>query len=149
MQGHPVWLASVSCRRGDRLLASTDWRDRFDWAVGRLRSVVLRGVGDETRERLFRMNVTLCLHRAVSDAELEGFPAGWKCSPGGLAGGPVEILWSKGVVESPSCRPCENPRWDTRLEPDRPDLALPIDCGRCGPCLARKHIAETGLLPAM
>lgn len=136
MSGRPVWLASVSRRSaGGRLLATSEWRGRFDRAY-RLMRMHLRAVGDDSRERLFRMNVTLCLHRAVSDAELACFPAGWEKTLGALAGGPVEVLWSKGLAPSESCLPCHAPGHEL-LDPNRPDLWVPADCGRCPPCRAR------------
>ena len=103
---------------------------------------VLDGVGNEEKERLFRMNITLCMHRACTYDEVAGLPHNWQVALSGMAGGPVEVIWSKNVSESPSAKPCEKPEHilpDTR----RVDLWLPGDCGKCGPCLARAEIQRT------
>jgi hypothetical protein len=100
---------------------------------------LMEGVGDEARQRLFRMNVTTCLHRAATDAEVATLPESFHTSPAiGLAGGPVEVLWET-VPGKPSTKPCEHP---TRalVIPDRPDLWVPVDCERCEPCRARAEI---------
>jgi hypothetical protein len=108
---------------------------RLDRATKLLHSVV-RDVGDPSVERLFRMNATLCLHRAATPEEVAGLPRSWVEDRPALAGGPVEIYWAKGVEHAESCKPCHAP---TRyvIEPSRPDLWVPLDCGRCPPCLAR------------
>lgn len=105
-----------------------------------LRTVALRGVGDDSKERLFRMNVTLCMHRACTEAEVAGLPAWWHEALSGMAGGPVEVLWSKNVTDSPSSAPCENPEHVPSMC-GRPDLWIPCDCGQCAPCKARAQIA--------
>jgi hypothetical protein len=103
----------------------------------------LKGVGDPKRERLFRMNVTLCLHRVTTDAEAEYLRVLTFGEADGLAGGPVEVIWSRGLALSDSCRPCEHPG---RMLPDprRPDLWIPTDCAECGPCRARAACALGG-----
>src|SRR5688572_27054749 len=102
MSGRPVWLASVS-RRADVTLRgglipprpTTRWSPREHREAREILWRVLEGVGDPARWRLFRMQVTVCLHRAVSDAELAALPRSW-AGPGGtaLAGGPVQVLES-------------------------------------------------------
>lgn len=106
-------------------------RDGFD----RLRRV-LGPVGDTSRERGFRMNLTLCLHRAVSDEELRRLDV--TCMrPTHLAGGPVEVLWETepGV---PSTQPCRAPRMTTLLPGSR--VLVPMDCGECDTCRARAAV---------
>jgi hypothetical protein len=105
-----------------------------------LRTKALGGIGDERRERFFRMCVTACLHRGLTDAELAGLPASWHQAPAiDIAGGPVEVLWSKGIPDVLSARPCDHP---TRkpFDPRRraTELWIPLDCGACPSCVARK-----------
>jgi len=105
----------------------------------RLLRRLLDGVGDTTRERLFRMNVTLCLHRAATDAEVTAQPPWFLQAPGyGLAGGPVEVL-SETVPGSPSTRPCIAPSRHV-LEAGNPHAWIPVDCGQCEPCHARDRL---------
>lgn len=103
-----------------------------------LRGALLR-VGDTSRERLFRMNITYCLHRAATDAEVLGQDEHFRCeAPTGLAGGPIEIL-SETEPGAASTRPCIAP---TKHHIDRdPLLWVPIDCGACEPCRARARVA--------
>lgn len=134
MDGQPVWLASLSRRdRKGKIIATEHWARSMRYH--RMLRTVLEGVGDQTRERLFRMNVTLCLHRACTDKEVRGLPDSWQKDLSGMAGGPLEVLWSS-VQTSPSCLPCENPE-QIIIDKSRKDLWVPGDCGKCGPCLAR------------
>lgn len=141
MDGVPVYLASLS--RKEPLIGRVLTTGR--WSHGQLRDGIrlLRGIvagrGDVTRERIFRMNATLCLHRALNAAEIAALPAyfheGEACD---IAGGPVAVLWEN-VPGRPSTKPCHKP--GKRLVDIRnPDLWLPEDCGRCPPCLARAAI---------
>jgi hypothetical protein len=60
-----VWLASVSLRdkRGD-IIGTEKWTPRhWRYAEDTLKNHALRGAGDDTRERMFRMRITLCLYR--------------------------------------------------------------------------------------
>lgn len=91
------------------------------------------------------MNITLCLHRALSDAEVAGLPPGWQGLPGGLAGGPVEVLDSRGIpADLEAAKPCHNPGHVVEF-PDRPDLWIPEDCRKCPPCIARAAIERQTL----
>lgn len=107
-------------------------------AENALYNVLLR-VGDKNRERMFRMNITLCLHRACSEAEKAKLPSYFNDAPGGLAGGPVELIFTKGLPARPAALPCENPTHHP-IDPRRPDLWFPLDCGKCEPCKARAAI---------
>ncbi len=98
----------------------------------------LDGVGDVTRQRLFRMPITLCLHRVLTDEEVAGLPGGECVTAEHLAGGPLEVLWET-VPGSLSTKPCERPG-RKQLDPFRPDLWLIQECGRCPPCEARARI---------
>lgn len=137
-----MWLASLSKhdQRG-RIIGTGDWC----WRTRELREAeqelrrALEGVGDPSMERLFRMNITLCLHRAVSAEEAARLPAEWDEAPGGLAGGPIEVLWQHGVPDLPQTKPCEAPTREV-IDASRPDLWLPGDCGICAPCLGRAAI---------
>lgn len=140
MEGRPVWLASVACRDGrGELVATGDWpadaRTRADEILTRL----LAGVGDESREVVFRMNITLCRHRGLTDEEEASLGADFHDAPAtDTAGCSVETIWRKGV-DSPASLPCENPG---RVVADRsrPDLWLPEPCGVCGPCIDRERV---------
>lgn len=105
-----------------------------------LRFDALGGIGDQSRERFFRMCITACLHRGIRDDELRLIPAWWHDAEAvDIAGGPVEVLWSKGVPEIASAMPCHNPG-KRLLDPFRPDLWFPVDCGECEPCVARANV---------
>lgn len=97
---------------------------------------VLGPLGDKSKERHFRMNATLCIHRALSAAEVAQLPDEFTCAPAlDIAGGPVAILWEseEGAI---STRPCANPE-HMILDPKQPELWVPIDCGKCPSCVAR------------
>ena len=143
MDGEPVWLCSVSHRspRTGKIVGTFDWHKHdFRFAEG-LAHQALTGVGDFTRERAFRMNITFCIHRAVSEAEKAMLPPAWGQAAGGMAGGPVQVLWSRGIEHKCASMPCHNPG-HLVLNDLRPDLWVPSDCGTCGPCIARKAIAS-------
>lgn len=139
MDGQPVWLASVSVARDGRTVGAADLDDAARDLVKALLWEVMDGAGDESRQRLFRMNVTTCLHRAARADEVARVPAYFHtCEAVGLAGGPVAVLWET-VPGKPSTKPCENPRRQIAI-PSRPDLWIPGDCGDCEPCRARAAI---------
>lgn len=147
MGGQPVWLASVSRRSviTDRFVPVVRWTPDQMSEARHLMEQALRGVGDKSRQRRFRMNVTLCLHRALTDEEVALLPGGCAFTPVNLAGGPVEVLWET-VPGGESTNPCRNPtRQPFPGEPFDPDLWLPIDCGKCPPCLARKRYEEEAI----
>ena len=142
MEGRPVWLASYSVKDPEgEIVATGDWTpEQLAEGEKQIRKA-LRRIGDENRERCFRMNVTLCVHRAASDEEIESLPRSWHEDLAGIAGGPVEVLWSRGCRESASSQPCENPGHKVLYSP-RPDLWIPEDCGECPPCLARLELCK-------
>src|SRR5262245_37898311 len=140
MDGDPVYLASLS--RWSVLTNNTvlvpNWpKPWLKEGIDILRSTI-GPLGDKKRERVFRMNLTLCLHRALRPEEVARLPASfWALPQGGLAGGPVEILWEN-VKGALSTQPCQRPH--KRIIPQHAhDLNgwIPIDCGRCPSCLAR------------
>jgi hypothetical protein len=144
MRGQPVWLASISRHSplsNKKIMATVLWtRPVRDASAALLRRLV-GPAGDATRERLFRMNVTMCLHRALTDEEVDSLPPSFHTDPPtDLAGGPVEVLWES-EPGWPSTRPCQRP---TRhlLNPREPLLWLPIDCGDCEPCRARAALVS-------
>lgn len=108
----------------------------------RLLRQLLSGRGDERWVRFFRMNLTYCLHRGLSDAEIAMLPSRWHQAPAvHIAGGPVEVFWSRGVAPGVvSCDPCHGPGRRYLSE----KIWLPVDCGACPPCLARAEIERTG-----
>src|SRR5215471_9484725 len=147
MAGRPVWLASIS--RPSQLsrgrLATPLWSAETMAASWALLRRLVGPCGDPSRERIFRMQITTCLHRAASDDDLARVPA-WFCSarPIDLAGGPVEILFET-EPGLPSTHPCHNPT-KIPLDPRNPLLWFPDDCGTCEPCLARAaHNGRLGL----
>lgn len=102
---------------------------------------VLAGAGDTRYERLFRMQITLCLHRALTADEISILPSYFHTDPAvDLAGGPVEILretepgWE-------TTKPCHQPVRHS-LDPRDPLLWFPLDCGDCPPCLARQALDD-------
>jgi len=104
----------------------------------RMLNRLLLGVGDPRWGRFFRMNLTYCLHRGVSDNELASVNCEWGDVPAkDIAGGPVEVFWSKGIpLGMVSADPCHNPIRQYALG----DIWLPLDCGNCPPCQARAAI---------
>lgn len=104
----------------------------------RVIDLALYGLGDSSRERAFRMNVTLCRHRACTDAEIAEF--GGDTTAIDLAGAPIEHLWAKGFTPGPSSMPCAKPG-HRPLSSGDPELWIPIDCGKCESCLARASCA--------
>jgi hypothetical protein len=149
MRGAPVWLASLSRRSpltGGRLATPLWSPELMDTSIELLHRV-LDGAGMPERERIFRMQVTVCIHRALNDAELQQLPDYfWQDDATDLAGGPVEILFESepGLA---STRPCDNP---TRIPLDarQPLLWFPGDCGDCAPCRARAKLSSDGVAPA-
>lgn len=162
-----MWLASLSLWDAPHVMRPADVWTEEQRAVGlRILECALLGVGDRSRERLFRMCATLCLHRGLSDDELERLPgpAGCKIGRGrSLAGGPVQVYYSRGTPPGLlSCEPCERvgeeelrnylmiPGGATLVDrqgrkirdiaDNRFPVWLPVDCGACGPCLARAAI---------
>lgn len=107
---------------------------------------VLAGAGNPARERVFRMCITLCMHRAVREDELTQIPAWWhEADAVDIAGGPLEVLESRGVPDLPSAMPCYSPGRHPFTR-KRPDLWIPVDCGACPPCIARKAVRTRGPL---
>ncbi len=141
MGGWPVWLASASLHdKTGRTRPAKDWDAPTTARVSETISVLLDGVGDEEHEREFRMCVTLCRHRALTDAEFEALPGWWhEADAVDIAGGPVEVLWSRNVPSTPGTEPCVNPGKE-RLPGGR--LWLPVDCGACAPCQARAEVRD-------
>lgn len=124
------------------------WTPRQMRHARRLLDQVLEGAGNPSRERVFRMCITLCMHRAVRDDELAQIPDWWhQADAVDIAGGPLEVLESCGVPDIPSAMPCYSPGRRT-FDCNRPDLWIPVDCGVCPPCMARKAVRTRGPLTA-
>lgn len=138
MDGEPVWLASLSRWNRDGSLATSRWGPaQIDSGTNALRKM-LGECGDPSKERVFRMQLTLCIHRAANAAEKAALPEWFWSDPGiGIAGGPIEVLWES-VPGKPSTRPCEN-AGRTWIDRER-EIWLPVDCGKCEPCHARALI---------
>lgn len=141
-----MWLASMSLSKPNgEIVGAKLWCNDGVIHDGKLRKPievlheVLDGVGQPDRERLFRMNITLCLHRGATPEEVAGLPASWHEDASGMAGGPVEVLWERGVKALGSAMPCESPGRKV-VVPGRLDLWVPDDCGRCVSCLARQAV---------
>lgn len=145
-----VWMAFVGVRdMMDRVIATDSWSDHRRACLLDLLRRALSGVGDETRERLFRMQPALCLERALTPAESAEIPAERQALKAAhIFGGPVELFSS--FVDVTAGNPCEKPtRQYHRRQQKRggfgsieTDLWVPIDCGECPPCLAREKIRE-------
>jgi len=149
-----VWLASVSWHHQYLgLVPNTRWSEAR-WSIAKeLLNRVLDGVGDVDCYRLFRMNVTACQHRALTDAEIEGLSTDWQDAPAiDQAGVLVEVLETKGLPSGLglTAEPCRDPRKQflpeaasptaTDHSPFAEDLWIPIGCGKCDSCLAREAI---------
>ena len=132
-----MWLASASLRGRDGKIVGTErWTPEMFDRVSAGLDVLLDGVGDVDRQREFRMCITLCRHRALTEGEFKLLPVWWHDAPAvDIAGGPVEVRWHRGIPERPSTQPCVAPGKE-RLSVG---LWLPVDCGRCEPCLARER----------
>lgn len=142
MAGRPVWLASLSMYDHGVVIPAERWGEIQIERGERLLKRVLKGVGDESRERLFRMCTTMCRHRGLTAAEEASLSPEWKAAaPIHLAGGPLHVYWSKGIPDIPSTHPCHNPGRELL----GPGTYLPIDCGKCPPCLARIDTHERAL----
>lgn len=140
MNGQPVWLASISRIRPNwKTLYVPEWSESQRREAERQLRKMVEGVGNTSRERLFRMNVTLCLHRAATKDEVSDQQEWFMTCPGsGLAGGPVEVIFET-EIGSESTRPCKTPRKRV-IEPENPHGWIPIDCGSCEPCIARQRV---------
>lgn len=138
MQGWPVWLASVTLRdEQNRIRPTETWNDEDRERASASLELALTGLGDESRQRQFRMCSTMCRHRAVTPAEADHLPESWWSEAArDIAGGPVELLWERGLPPSPGSRPCEHPSW-MAIDRRDPRLKFPIDCGECEPCRVR------------
>jgi hypothetical protein len=141
MTGVPVYLASLSRRSlvTNAIIATDVWSPQTMADSIALLRRTLGPSGDAERERVFRMQVTLCIHRALTPDEVTRLPASFHTAEAvDLAGGPVEVI-SETEEGWPSTRPCHNP---TRkpLSPGNPWLWYPEDCGDCPPCVARASL---------
>jgi|GEM_PF-3279334 len=137
--GRPVWLASASFRNRRGIIATGDWSEEQRRRAKQALENVLAGAGNPAHQRLFRMNVTLCLHRALSERETARLPETFYDAGGGLAGGPLEILEERGMPDLPRGKPCEKPR-RKHIDSSRPEFWIPEDCGICAPCRDRAQI---------
>jgi len=139
MNGRPVWLASVSRRDvNGAIIGTANWSKRERKRLTEyLRTDVLGVLGDANVERVFRMNITLCIHRLCTPQEAAWAKSCWTGKEiRDLAGAPIEVLEEKGCLSAPSTRPCLNPG-HVIIIPTRPDLWVPRDCGSCASCKAR------------
>jgi len=139
MGGRPVWLASISQWRNQRLVTTDRWGHGARLAALRVAQQVLGPVGDPTLERGFLMCSTLCFHRGATDTEIAVIPPG----PGGLAGPPgVAVIYETPAVPpmALSFTPCDR-RWFDTIRLPGVAMRIPVDdCGRCLSCLAREAI---------
>lgn len=137
-----MWLVSVSHSKAGEPVPTGEWvRDIPRYVIAQdIIDRVLLGRGDEGKQRGFRMNLTLCRHRVLSAAEIDGLPESWKrVPPVDIAGGPVEVMFeTPDMPTTPATKPCENPgrEFMDGLDPAR--FWIPIDCGACTPCQHRK-----------
>ncbi len=143
MEGWPVWLASVTLRdRAWKIRPTETWTAKDHEHATAVLDMALGDVGDDSKQRQFRMCSTLCRHRALTDAEASKLPSWWFTEIAkDIAGGPVELEWEKGLAPSLSTRPCEHPSW-VQIDPNDARLKFPMDCGECEPCKARAMCAN-------
>lgn len=128
-----MWLASVSRRLDGICHPARDYSAAERREAYQVLRKTLHGVGDTRWGRHFRMCITQCLHRGLSDAEIAALPPGWQ----------VEVFWSRGVPEGLlSADPCHAPR--KHVVDARRDLYIPLDCGACPPCRARIEVEARG-----
>jgi hypothetical protein len=145
MNGRPVWLASISMRDSlGQVIPTGRWSERQREKADRIIERVLHGVGDESREVAFRMNVTVCRHRGLTDTEEAGLPGSFhEYKATDSAGASIELLWARGVSGA-AIEPCANPGREPIADAGGvstdPELWLPIPCGRCEPCRAREAL---------
>lgn len=139
MGGRPVWLASVAMRGpgGEIVPTPALSAHRFARAQAIARQA-LEGAGDRGREVLFRMNLSTCLHRGLTEAEEASLPESFHrfCATD-TAGTAVEVLYVRGV-SGVAHLPCERPT--KRYLRAEPHYWLPEPCGECGPCAAREAV---------
>lgn len=133
-----MWLASVTLRDRRNSIRPTETFDDEDRARATAAlDLALQGLGDPSRERQFRMCSTTCRHRAVRPDEADALPEDWWTAVAtDIAGGPVELLWEKGIPHSVGSEPCLDPTF-MALSREDPRLKFPLDCGECPPCRAR------------
>ena len=76
MDGWPVWLASASLvNRHGSTFGAKDWDEPTTERVSASLDVLLDGIGDPDHQREFVMCITLCRHRALTQAvSLWGWP---------------------------------------------------------------------------
>lgn len=148
-----MWLASLSRTRltypRGRVWPASEWADipqQRAVGLGILRNA-LDGAGDDRWERAFRMCLTLCLHRGLSDDEMSLLPEDWMAARGrALAGGPLNVYYSRGVPDGLlSADPCHTPGRE-QLPGMPAGVFLPVDCGDCPPCLQRADIESGGVV---
>ena len=148
MNGRPVWLASISLRNPvvRNIVGTSDWGPSRFRQANTIIDTLLEGLGNPEMQRAFRMNVTLCRHRALRPSEEAKLHPDWHATlPMDLAGGPIESLWHRGYDLRPSIYPCHDPE-KMLIDRTRPDLWVPVDCGECQTCLDRQR-ARAGLPP--
>jgi hypothetical protein len=144
MRGQPVWLGSISRKSnvGGGRLSTQLWSPATMAESIALLRRMLGPVGNPDRERIFRMQITLCIHRALTDEEVQRLPAYFHQEPAtDLAGGPVEVIWEN-EEGAPSTRPCAAPRHGSPPGNRNPLIWVPIGCGACEPCRARRVLDE-------
>jgi len=134
MEGHPAWMASLSLRGAEGPINVFKYSMAQMIRATELLRTALRGVGNPERERLFHTNGCLYLHRAVSERERMILPA---ACPRSVASLPLRVIYTRGLPPIPSTDPCADPIRQV-LNPARPDLWTPEECGECPSCEARK-----------
>lgn len=137
-----MWLASASMRNASgEVVGAPRWGHGVNLTAEKLIDEALAGVGDASMERCFRMPVTLCRHRALTDAEAAALPQWWHDAPAiDIAGPLLEVVWSRGIKESPTLQPCAEPGRQPIPGSKQSDLYLIVPCERCASCLARAAV---------
>lgn len=133
-----MWQSSISRADGSGIVCTEIWSETQKREGIELLQSVLEGVGDLSKQRLGRFMATYQLHRACTPEEVVSLPESWHRARWGMAGAPLELVWS--TVETPiSSQPCEFPTKRFLLA-SRPDLWFPEECDVCDSCMARSAV---------
>jgi hypothetical protein len=142
MEGQPAWMASITLRGPRGIINVGRYTMEQMLQAKSILNQALQGAGNPDRERLFRTNALLYLHRAASAEEQERLPSACASFPAAL---PIQILYTKGLPPILSTDPCERPRRGPHF-PGRPDLWIPLGCNECPSCWARDDVQRRAQL---
>lgn len=140
MNGRPAWMGSFTLRSTANIaIPVKEWEEvTLNAAQRQFETQLLKGVGDQRVEMLFRRHTTILYQRACTDEEIRGLPEWFmNAKPTDFFSGPLENMWVRGIPkEWPTIQPCEKPTKKYT------DMTLTThyfdDCmKKCRPCKAR------------